>query len=200
MTPQILASLAAYGVERTIGFASLRPEDQKKVRLPLATRRIDPADIPESAKSARSQNAAPSSSQNGPPSSQPTAPPSSQPSASQGAAPSGDPNRKKRKAAIEAAIVSSRGPGASQVPTPAYPSARRIQGPGNTTWEEGALEDTPEEEPVDELYCTMVSSVVGIQYYKGTEEDFCVMWSFLSRCVRRSRRCWRTGYARTGAA
>lgn len=28
-------------------------------------------------------------------------------------------------------------------------------------------EDEPEEEPRDELYCTFVTSVVGIQYYKG---------------------------------
>lgn len=176
MTPQILASLAVQGVNHISGFANLRAEDQKKVRMALVTRRIDPADIPESARPGLGlgpappalNNITPSSSQNMPASSQVTAPPSSQPSASQGQGPG--PSQRKRKAAFEAAMAAGQGSAHSQ----AGPSqqqqqpVKRVQGPGNTTWEEGAMDDAPEEEPVDELYCTMTSSVVGIQYYKGT--------------------------------
>ncbi|EMD31673.1 hypothetical protein CERSUDRAFT_88802 [Gelatoporia subvermispora B] len=67
VTPQILASLAAAGLERIQGFSSLRPEDQAKVRLAVGLRRIDPADVPESAKPlvipSSSSSPAPSQSQ-----------------------------------------------------------------------------------------------------------------------------------------
>ncbi|EMD30973.1 hypothetical protein CERSUDRAFT_120235 [Gelatoporia subvermispora B] len=67
VTPHILASLAAAGLERIQGFTSLRPEDQAKVRLAAGLRRIDPADVPESAKSlvipSSSSSPAPSQSQ-----------------------------------------------------------------------------------------------------------------------------------------
>lgn len=66
-------------------------------------------------------------------------------------------------AAGQGSSHSQAGPSQQQQQQP----VKRVQGPGNTTWEEGAMDDAPEEEPVDELYCTMTSSVVGIQYYKG---------------------------------
>lgn len=172
MTPQILASLPVQGVAHISGFENLRAEDQKKVRMALVTRRIDPADVPESARPGLPPPTpnTPSSSQNVPASSQVTAPPSSQASASQGQGPG--PSQKKRKAAFEAAMAAGPTQGSSHSHSQAGPSqqqqpTRRVQGPGNTTWEEGAMDDAPEEEPVDELYCTMSSSVVGIQYYKG---------------------------------
>lgn len=175
VTPQILATIAAHGITHISGFSNLRAEDQRKVKIALATRRIDPADIPESARLApeppagngntpSSSQTVPASSQvTGPPSSQ-TAPSSSQPSASQSTR---GPSQKKRKAAIEAAIAASQSQGNSQAGPSQQAPVRRVQGLGNTTWEEGALEDAPEEDPADELYCTMTSSVVGIQYYKG---------------------------------
>lgn len=64
-------------------------------------------------------------------------------------------------------MAAGQGPSHSQAGPSQQQPVRRVQGPGNTTWEEGAMDDAPEEEPVDELYCTMTSSVVGIQYYKG---------------------------------
>lgn len=183
VTPQILANIATHGITLVSGFSNLRAEDQRKVRMALATRRIDPADIPESARPGPLPGPpalnTPSSSQAGPASSQVTAPPSSQvtaPTSSQTAPTSSQqgaagPSQKKRKAALEAAMAAGAGPSQHV----AHPPVRRMQGPGNTTWEEGAEEDVPEEDPVDELYCTMSSSVVGLQYYKGAYVSFRVV-------------------------
>jgi SWI/SNF-related matrix-associated actin-dependent regulator of chromatin subfamily A3 len=51
-------------------------------------------------------------------------------------------------------------------PSPTQAAARRVA-MGGAAWEEGADAEEVVEEQVDELYCTLSSSVVGIQYYKG---------------------------------
>ncbi|KAI0049881.1 hypothetical protein FA95DRAFT_1588021 [Auriscalpium vulgare] len=180
VTTKELGTMAGYGVERVTGFHNLRAEDQKKVRMALAMRRIDPADVYGAAEAAVPM---PSSSQTAsqPPSSQPPMssqpPASSQPSLSQPASsqpgsstPSGPgPSQKKRKAMYEAQFGASQ-PSMTQ-PTAtgssSYHGVRRPNAPAGTTWEEGAEDDQPDAEPIDELYCTMVSKVVGIQYYNG---------------------------------
>ncbi|KAA1471714.1 hypothetical protein DENSPDRAFT_837772 [Dentipellis sp. KUC8613] len=184
LTPTILAQLAAYGVHRISGFGNLRSEDQHKIRRALAARRIDPADIPESAKAPAALAAAPSSSQP-PPSSQVSEPPSSsQPSMSQSASTStpaasgSGPSQRKRKAELDAAFADAErslsAPGGSQPkPLAGQPGASRASGerktnnPVGATWEEGMENDAPPEESIDELYCTMSTNVVGVQYYKG---------------------------------
>ncbi|TFY66346.1 hypothetical protein EVG20_g4743 [Dentipellis fragilis] len=187
LTPTILAQLAGYGVHRISGFGSLRSEDQHKIRRALASRRIDPEDIPESAKAPAALIPAPSSSQP-PPSSQVSEPPSSsQPSMSQSAptstpvASGSGPSQRKRKAELDAAFAEAErslsAPGGSQ-PKPlasqpgaprmsAYEGVRKINNPAGATWEEGVENDAPPEESIDELYCTMSTNVVGVQYYKG---------------------------------
>ncbi|GJE94457.1 SNF2 family N-terminal domain-containing protein [Phanerochaete sordida] len=50
VSPDILAKLAQTKLERVPGFSNLRPEDQAKVRMAVGKRRIDPADVPASAK------------------------------------------------------------------------------------------------------------------------------------------------------
>ncbi|KXN85344.1 Putative SWI/SNF-like matrix-associated actin-dependent regulator [Leucoagaricus sp. SymC.cos] len=51
VTPNILQWLATVNLNDVSGFIELSPADQKKVRLAVQMRRIDPADVPESAKS-----------------------------------------------------------------------------------------------------------------------------------------------------
>jgi hypothetical protein len=69
-------------------------------------------------------------------------------------------------------------PGPSQTPQMTAPSptqaAARLVAMGGAAWEEGADAEEVVEEQVDELYCTLSSSVVGIQYYKGA----CLYYSF----------------------
>ncbi|KAG6845916.1 hypothetical protein H0H87_000722 [Tephrocybe sp. NHM501043] len=70
-------------------------------------------------------------------------------------------SQKKRKANQDRLVASQ----AISKPTPSInyltlPSATQIT-------EDEAVEEVPEEEVVDELYCTLNSNVVGIQYYKG---------------------------------
>lgn len=142
MTPQILRNLASYGVERVAGFSSLRTEDQARVRLALKNKRIDSGDVAGA-----------------PPLSQPTSQPSqvttTQP-------PAVSPRKRKADTA----------PGPSRVQNVAAPSptqaAARQAAIGGTAWEEGADTEDDVDQQVDELFCTLSSNVVGIQYYKGT--------------------------------
>ena len=154
VTPAILAQIAGYGMERVDGFHFLRIEDQKKVRTALATRRIDPADIPASAKL---------------PSALPSSQTSSQPN------PSASSNDKKRKTPHATVEANSKGNvPAPNAPIPASQSTgtQRAQAAANipidARWEEGVEDEVPEEEPRDELYCTKSTNVVGVQYYGGT--------------------------------
>lgn len=171
VSPSQLSEMAGYGVDRITGFVNLRSEDQKKIRVALALKRVDPSDLPAAAQVL----AVPSSSQTLPPSSQPPA--SSQPPLSQtvSSTPSvSGPSQKKRKAAFEAAMAASQPTPSQRMVRPAQPvGIRKINVPIGTTWEEGAEDDAPADEPLEELYCTMKSNVVGIQYYKGEYSPFC---------------------------
>ena len=140
MTPQMLGTLAKYGVERIVGFSSLRAEDQARVRQALKTRRVDSVN-----------DTHPSSSK-----------PVSQPS-QQASAPMPPPNEKKRKAEAVSNVPQSQN---VATPSPTQAAARRAI-IGGTTWEEGADADEVVEMQVDELFCTLSSDVVGLQYYKG---------------------------------
>ena len=141
VTPQILGNISSYGVERVAGFSSLQAEDQARVRLAVKRRRIDPADFTGSSSL-----------------SQPIPQPSQSTSTQAPAASTG-----KRRA--------DTAPGPSQshnvaMPSPTQAAARQAV-VGGTAWEEGADAEEVVEEQIDELYCTVSSSVVGIQYYKG---------------------------------
>ncbi|KAI0334969.1 hypothetical protein GY45DRAFT_967409 [Cubamyces sp. BRFM 1775] len=152
VTPDILTKLAGVRLETIPGFMNLYPADQSKVRLAIGLRRIDPSDIPASAKTPD-----PALSTAG-------------------------PSQRKRKAQYEASMAASQGspPGSSQPGLPpsssSQPSSsqplRRVSGlpPGASLpqrLEEEDIEDFPEEESRDELYVMLKTNVVGIQYYKG---------------------------------
>lgn len=145
MTPQMLAILAKYGVERIAGFSGLRADDQARVRLALKTRRIDSTNVTH------------------PSSSQPVSQPSQQINAQQTPAQIPPPNEKKRKAVTVTDVLHSQNVAA---PSPTQAAARRAV-IGGAAWEEGADADEVIEQQVDELFCTLSSNVVGVQYYKG---------------------------------
>jgi SWI/SNF-related matrix-associated actin-dependent regulator of chromatin subfamily A3 len=141
VTPQMLGNMASYGVERIAGFSGLRTEDKARVRLALKKRRLKPADV---------TGATPSL----PPTSQPSQVTATQPPA---------PSTQKRKA--------DTAPGPSRVqnvvaPSPTQAAARQAA-IGGAAWEEGAETEDVADQQIDELYCTLSSNVVGIQYYKG---------------------------------
>ncbi|THH01126.1 hypothetical protein EW026_g1525 [Hermanssonia centrifuga] len=50
VTAEILTKLASTQLERVPGFRNLRSEDQNKIRIAVGLRRVDPVDVPESAK------------------------------------------------------------------------------------------------------------------------------------------------------
>jgi SWI/SNF-related matrix-associated actin-dependent regulator of chromatin subfamily A3 len=141
MAPQTLKTLSSYGVERITGFSGLLPEDKERVRRALKNRSVGPADVTGSA----------SSSKPLPQPSQVTA--TQQP----------PPSPRKRKADAM--------PGPSQTQNVVTPSptqaAFRQAAIGGAAWEEGADAGEVEDQPVEELYCTVSSNVVGVQYYKG---------------------------------
>ncbi|KAI9442268.1 SNF2 family N-terminal domain-containing protein [Lactarius indigo] len=142
VTPQLLGTLSKYGVERITGFSSLHAEDQARVRLALKTRRVAPAN---------NTHASPS---------QPVPQPSQQTS-TQMHPPL--PNEKKRKAVTVSDVVQSQNAAA---PSPTQAAVRRAA-MGGAAWEEGADAEEVVEQQVDELFCTLSSNVVGVQYYKG---------------------------------
>jgi SWI/SNF-related matrix-associated actin-dependent regulator of chromatin subfamily A3 len=145
VTPQILGNISKYGVERCAGFSNLREEDRRRVREALQKRHVDPTDVTGSA-SASSSNLP-------------------QPSKATVTQQSSAPSTKKRKA--EDIPV----PGPSQTQNVVAPSptqaAYRQAAIGGMAWEEGADAREVVDQPVDELYGTLSSNVVGIQYYKG---------------------------------
>ncbi|KNZ72866.1 Putative SWI/SNF-related matrix-associated actin-dependent regulator of chromatin subfamily A member 3-like 1, partial [Termitomyces sp. J132] len=133
VTPPILSDLAAFPVENTTGFAFLSPEDQQKIRLAISIRRIDPADIPDSAKVKTTASASVTTNVQS--------------------------NQKKRKAEQDSRLAASQA--VNMAPkTLTLPSATQLA-------EDENIEETPDEEIADELYCSMKTNVVGIQYYKG---------------------------------
>lgn len=104
-----------------------RPEDQAKIRMAVGLRRIDPRDVPESAKlKAGTATSIPSFS---------------------GA------TQKKRKATDEPVAGPSQSGGAART--------RVIH------IDEDIEEIVPVEEVKDELYVTLRTNVVGVQYYQG---------------------------------
>ena len=110
-----------------------RPDDQNKIRKAISARRIDPSDIPETAKTVSStQRDIPGHSQ------------------------------RKRKATIDDPSASLRSVDLA---------SSNVQGPSHTNPinvdEEPDNEEPQEEETTDELYCTMSTNIVGLQYYNG---------------------------------
>ncbi|KAI0266685.1 SNF2 family N-terminal domain-containing protein [Gloeopeniophorella convolvens] len=187
VTPQILGALRSYGVHRIAGFDTLSEADRARVRQALSARRVDPTPVAPSQPAPSSPQRAPSLSQLAPSSTQPAPsssqakPPSSQlapfpmqlPSSSQPTPPSSQPappslaqNKRKAETALARVQSQSLSQGAMAAPSPTQAAARRAV-TGGTAWEEGADAEEVVEEQVDELYCTMTSNVVGIQYYKG---------------------------------
>jgi SWI/SNF-related matrix-associated actin-dependent regulator of chromatin subfamily A3 len=118
---------------------SVRPQDQVKVRRAIANQRVDPADIPLSARAAAPTIAhvTPSTSQ----------------------APA--LRQKKRKAAFDQAAHTNSQSGSAGPAVPA--TTRSIIHDIDDDDEVTIIEP----DPVDELYCTLRTSIVGVQYYKG---------------------------------
>jgi SWI/SNF-related matrix-associated actin-dependent regulator of chromatin subfamily A3 len=164
VTPQILGQLATVQLDRVIGFDTLtyvqyckltstlilfpchRRDDQGKVRKAIISGRVDPADIPESAKL---------------------------PAANQLVSITAiGLNQKKRKAAAAQAAAGSSSqaarPRMSQQITSSQ-SLRRLSQPAarQEMEEEEAEVNAYEEEPGDEIYCVLNSKIVGVQYYTG---------------------------------
>ena len=153
VTVSILAELSAIPLKNIIGFGKLkltffslfefafllvnhRDSDQNKIRMAVSLGRIDPNDIPTSAKPRiTSVNNA------------------SQPSSSQG-------KRTATQAGLDLASQRLRA---------------ALSGGSSTAHRsiEEEIEEEPSEEEIrDEIYCNMVTSVVGIQYYKGLCPNF----------------------------
>jgi SWI/SNF-related matrix-associated actin-dependent regulator of chromatin subfamily A3 len=118
---------------------SVRPQDQAKVRRAIANQRVDPADIPLSARAAAPTIAhvTPSTSQ----------------------APA--LRQKKRKAVFDQAAHTNSQSGSAGPAVPA--TTRSIIHDIDDDDEVTIIEP----DPVDELYCTLRTSIVGVQYYKG---------------------------------
>ena len=116
-----------------------RYEDQQKVRRAMAVQRVDPADVPATAKVSTPPMITPGISMPGP---------------------SADPLvGQKRKYQSDVAETSR---------SLSIPNANGVRSsPGDEEDDVMPLEP----ESVDELYCVMKTSIVGVQYYKGT--SFC---------------------------
>lgn len=139
VNPDILRSIALVDQSAIIGFSKLRPEDQAKVRQAIVDQRVDPADVPLTAKVATPSAAhvTPSTSQT--------------PALSQ----------KKRKAAFEQAASSN-----SRLSS-GKPAVRTATRPIMHDDEDDDEVTIIEHDSVDVLYCTLRTSIVGVQYYKG---------------------------------
>ncbi|KAF8161207.1 SNF2 family N-terminal domain-containing protein [Crassisporium funariophilum] len=131
VTPDILGQLSTAPLESVTGFDTLGPADQQKIRMAVALRRVDPGDIPESAKPKGPANLA-----------QPASTATSQ---------------IKRSATVAGLDRPSQSSTSQAQPAPSI--TQRVDDDLET--------EVIEDEPVDELYCTMSTNVVGIQYYKG---------------------------------
>ena len=60
--------------------------------------------------------------------------------------------------------------GSGLVPPQSLPPARRTNQPAGIAWEEGNDDDdieVIEQEPIDELYVSLPTKIVGVQYYHG---------------------------------
>jgi len=158
-----LGNILKHGIESCAGFSSLRAEDRERIREALKNRRVDPTDVTGSASASPSKPV-------------PVPQPSQVVTATQQAS---APSSKKRKA--EAVPV----PGPLQTQNVVVPSptqaAYRQAAIGGMAWEEGADAREVEDQQVDELFGSLFSNVVGIQYYKGECITSCPLYmSFLS--------------------
>lgn len=141
----MLGTLNNYGINRVIGFSSLRTEDQARVRQALKTRRVDP--VTGTQPSSSSQVI-------------------SQPSQPASHPPMPTPNEKKRKAETASDVLQTQNVPNVAAISPTQAAARRAI-TGGAAWEEGTDADEVVEVQDDELFCTVSSKVVGVQYYKG---------------------------------
>ncbi|TDL17295.1 hypothetical protein BD410DRAFT_794458 [Rickenella mellea] len=149
VTTDILAQLSRVPMDRVPGFKGIRDDERKKVLQAISVRRIDPSDIPESAKavSMSQANTASSNTQQS--------------------------NGKKRKSDSDSTQVAY-APGSSQASSSYGGSAMRPSQTGGrasemslTQMEAEDVEDDVEEDAKDELYVMMNASIVGVQYYNG---------------------------------
>jgi len=146
VTPQILGNISKHGVESCAGFSHLLTEDRERVRAALTKRSVDPTDVTGSV-SASSSKPVP-----GPQPSQVT-------TTQQSSAPS---TKKRRAEAVPGPLQSIN----AMAPSPTQ-AAYRQAAIGGMAWEEGADAREVVDQQVDELYGTLSSNVVGVQYYKG---------------------------------
>ncbi|KAH6913909.1 SNF2 family N-terminal domain-containing protein [Coprinopsis sp. MPI-PUGE-AT-0042] len=148
VTPDILDDMARTSINGIVDFTKLRPADQQRIRMAIALRRIDPADVPASAKGqVRMQQAALS---------QPVRPP---------------PMVQAQKRKAEEPPVASSSKGGMNIPKASAPLPPSVpvnnpNGARRFSEEEEDTGDTTVEE-VSELYCVMQTNVVGIKYYNG---------------------------------
>ncbi|KAK7053402.1 hypothetical protein VNI00_004028 [Paramarasmius palmivorus] len=140
VTPDILMQLAAAGLQEVQGYTDLKLQDQHKIRQAVATRSIDPSDVPSTAKN---KIVIP-------------------PQRSQGAT----TTSQKRKEPPTSNV-----PGPSTSRTTTQPVAPQYTQPGaiQPSLSQNGTDDAGnnEVEAGEELYCTMKTKVVGIQYYTG---------------------------------
>ncbi|KAI6032893.1 SNF2 family N-terminal domain-containing protein [Pisolithus orientalis] len=136
VTPDILRILATVDLNSVTGFNTLRPEDQGKVRRAIAGRRVDPVDIPTSAKAIAAPMSQPL---------QPLMPLLTAPEPT-----SANQRQRKRKQLSESSEPSV--PSVSGVSTSSRPRT-------NDEDEEVLL---IEPEPIDELYCIFKTRVVAL--------------------------------------
>ncbi|KZT67187.1 hypothetical protein DAEQUDRAFT_407067 [Daedalea quercina L-15889] len=155
VTPDILQRLSTVQLERVPGFRNLRQEDQSKIRLAVGLRRIDPVDIPDTARE-------PSSSQTTVPGALST-PSSSQTMNTVAVTPG--PSQKKRKAAFEAVAVSQ--PSTSQLHASQPPASQPLRRLSDRFEEEQNNGVIDVGDVHDEMYCMIKVPCVGLQYYEG---------------------------------
>ncbi|KAJ7346747.1 SNF2 family N-terminal domain-containing protein [Mycena albidolilacea] len=128
VTASQLSQLATLTMDRVAGFNQLSTADQKKIRTAISLRRVDPSDIPPTARaSQQAVNPAPS--------------------------------QKRRRAEFEA----------SQAASSSQASSSASSKPQLPAEEEEEVEVIEAEQPDElyELYLSMPTDVVGVQYYKG---------------------------------
>ncbi len=117
-----------------------RPADREKVKQAIARKRVDPADVPASARN---------------------------PNLPQPPSPTTVRNGVKRKADAIAGASSSQTKVASSSQHSASTSVNRSRTFDADVIEIGSDDDNEVEEVRDELYCMLNTKVVGLQYYKG---------------------------------
>ncbi|KAF9650574.1 hypothetical protein BDM02DRAFT_3164771 [Thelephora ganbajun] len=140
VTPQILRAIGKVRPESTVGWYTLRAEDQERIRQAIKDKTVHAA-------VARS-----------------TAPTSSSSQATE--------KKKKRKASfVEPSFTSTSATSRAVVDAPASRVPNAIYPPTASQMfevaEEADVDVQEEEEPPEELYTTLNTNIVGVQYYKG---------------------------------